>query len=204
MWLRDGSWWLWQASYATLQIGDDDATMAFSNYWHSQASLVGSKLAYNTGRSLDKFLALLEEKRWCLAGSLGASTRPYVYTSSQSQTASSAVSARASTTKRYSTQAVLLSIHSCIALAQDGQWVEDADYLTFLDTDWDVGVMRDAAYRALNAVGDDVMHFRPPDEQNDHKITCGVMVRSLLHVRCCDEQCIDNHRWVCSTKWKTD
>ena len=56
--------------------------------------------------------------------------------------------------------------------------MEDADYLTFLDTDWDVSVMRDAAYRALNAVGDDVMHFRPPDEQNDHKITCGVMVHA--------------------------
>lgn len=63
-------------------------------------------------------------------------------------------------------------------LPQDGRWVEDADYSAFLDTDWDVGVMRDAAYRALNAVGDDVMHFRPPDEQNDHKITCGVMVRT--------------------------
>ena len=64
---------------------------------------------------------------------------------------------------------------------QDGRWVEDEDYLTFLDTDWDVSIMRDAAYRALNAVGDDVMHFRPPDEQNDHKITCGVMVLEQTH-----------------------
>lgn len=28
-------------------------------------------------------------------------------------------------------------------------------------------------------VGKDVMHFRPPDEQNDHKVTCGVNVGVL-------------------------
>jgi hypothetical protein len=34
--------------------------------------------------------------------------------------------------------------------------------------------VRDAAYAALAAVGKDAMHFRPPEEQNDHKVTCGV------------------------------
>lgn len=31
-------------------------------------------------------------------------------------------------------------------------------------------------------VGKDVMHFRPPDEQNDHKVTCGVNVSVLQPV----------------------
>lgn len=31
-------------------------------------------------------------------------------------------------------------------------------------------------------VGKDVMHFRPPDEQNDHKVTCGVNVGVLQQV----------------------
>ncbi|PNH08188.1 putative sucrose-phosphatase 1 [Tetrabaena socialis] len=35
-------------------------------------------------------------------------------------------------------------------------------------------VARDACYKALAEVGKDSMHFRPKDEQNDYKVTCGV------------------------------
>jgi hypothetical protein len=31
-------------------------------------------------------------------------------------------------------------------------------------------------------VGKEQMHFRPPEEQNDHKITCGVNVAVLQRV----------------------
>jgi hypothetical protein len=34
----------------------------------------------------------------------------------------------------------------------------------------------------LHQVGKDAMHFRPPDEQNDHKVTCGVNVGVLQKV----------------------
>ena len=34
--------------------------------------------------------------------------------------------------------------------------------------------MRDATYKALTVAGKERMHFRPPDEQNEHKVTCGV------------------------------
>lgn len=34
----------------------------------------------------------------------------------------------------------------------------------------------------LHQVGKDSMHFRPPDEQNDHKVTCGVNVGVLQKV----------------------
>ena len=32
--------------------------------------------------------------------------------------------------------------------------------------------MREAAYKALAQVGKERMHFRPPDEQNAHKVSC--------------------------------
>lgn len=34
--------------------------------------------------------------------------------------------------------------------------------------------MRDAAYSEVARVGREAMHFRPPAEQNEHKVTCGV------------------------------
>lgn len=61
----------------------------------------------------------------------------------------------------------------------DGEWVVDQDHVALLDQDWDLNVVRDAAYAALASVGRDSMHFRPPDEQNEHKVTCGVSVAAL-------------------------
>ena len=39
--------------------------------------------------------------------------------------------------------------------------------------------VREAAYAALIAVGKDAMHFRPPSEMNEHKVTCGVACHAL-------------------------
>ena len=52
----------------------------------------------------------------------------------------------------------------------EGEWVVDADHVALLDDVWDLDVVRDAAYVALAKVGRDHMHFRPPDEQNEHKV----------------------------------
>jgi hypothetical protein len=51
-----------------------------------------------------------------------------------------------------------------------------------LDQGWNVTAVREAAYAALAQVGKEAMHFRPPDEQNDHKVTCGVNVAVLPRV----------------------
>ena len=53
-------------------------------------------------------------------------------------------------------------------------WTLDQEFAARLDRDWDLEKVRDATYKALAAAGRDRMHFRPPDEQNDHKVTCGV------------------------------
>lgn len=34
----------------------------------------------------------------------------------------------------------------------------------------------------ISQVGKEVMHFRPPDEQNEHKVTCGLAVAVLPRV----------------------
>jgi len=43
-------------------VGDDEATKAFKHFWQRHSYLTDSKLVYNTGRGLDLFLKLLEEK----------------------------------------------------------------------------------------------------------------------------------------------
>jgi hydroxymethylpyrimidine pyrophosphatase-like HAD family hydrolase len=55
-----------------------------------------------------------------------------------------------------------------------GTWEEDAAYSTLLDQGWDLAIAREACYAALAAVGADRMHFRPAEEMNSHKLTCGV------------------------------
>ena len=57
---------------------------------------------------------------------------------------------------------------------QQGSWVEDAQYASRLDRAWKLDTVREATYAALAAAGRGKMHFRPPEEQNDHKVTCGV------------------------------
>ena len=39
-----------------------------------------------------------------------------------------------------------------------------------LDEAWSVEAVREASYKALAEVGKDSMHFRPPEEQNAHKV----------------------------------
>lgn len=45
----------------------DKGTAEFTQYWENDAALVGSKLVYNTGRSLGSFLSLLQAKAHCIA-----------------------------------------------------------------------------------------------------------------------------------------
>jgi hydroxymethylpyrimidine pyrophosphatase-like HAD family hydrolase len=39
--------------------------------------------------------------------------------------------------------------------------------------------VREACYKALATVGKDAMHFRPPNEMSEHKVTCGVRLNVL-------------------------
>lgn len=130
-------------------IGDDAATAAFRDYWETQALTRGSLLVYNTGRAVDKFQELCQQKQHCLA-------MPDVLMSSVG-------------TKVYNWQ--------------HGTWVEDKQYASRLDHEWKLDTVREATYAALAAAGREKMHFRPPEEQNDHKVTCGVHVDVMDQVQ---------------------
>lgn len=67
-----------------------------------------------------------------------------------------------------------------------GAWEEDAAYTARLGLGpkgWRLDAAREAAYRALVEVGKDSMHFRPPGEMNEHKVTCGVRADALARVQ---------------------
>eukprot|EP00803_Ostreobium_quekettii_P004176 evm.model.scf_87.1 EVM.evm.TU.scf_87.1 scf_87:8029-14871(-) len=63
-----------------------------------------------------------------------------------------------------------------------GSFEEDEAWSSQLDKGWRLSAVREAAYSALALVGKEAMHFRPPEEQNDHKVTCGVRNDVLPHV----------------------
>lgn len=62
-------------------------------------------------------------------------------------------------------------------------WAEDSDFAARLDEGWDLNVVREACYQAVMSVGREAMHFRPPEEQNDHKVTCGVLATQAAVVQ---------------------
>lgn len=69
---------------------------------------------------------------------------------------------------------LITSVGTKVFYNEEGEWKEDERHSARLDRGWDLEVVRDAAYSALSKVGRERMHFRPPDEQNNHKVTCGV------------------------------
>jgi sucrose-6F-phosphate phosphohydrolase len=128
-------------------IGDDEATLKFTNWWRSHGVPAGGRLVYNTGRALDLFLQLLDEKAHCLP-------EPDVLISSVG-------------TKIYRKE------------KNTGSWVADEEYEKRLGKGWDLDAVREAAYSSLATVGNEKMHFRPPSEMNEYKITCGVAKSAL-------------------------
>ena len=75
-------------------------------------------------------------------------------------------------------------------------WVLDKEFAKTLDKGWDLHAVREAAYGALAAVGKQHMHFRPPDEQNDHKVTCGVKTEYADRVGANLLQINSSHSWT--------
>jgi sucrose-6F-phosphate phosphohydrolase len=126
---------------------DDEATLKFTQWWQSYGVPAGGRLVYNTGRALNLFHQLLEEKAHCMP-------EPDLLISSVG-------------TKIYK------------KVGSSNSWLQDEDYEKRLDKGWDLEAVREAAYAALGTVGTENMHFRPPSEMNEYKITCGVAKPAL-------------------------
>jgi hypothetical protein len=43
-------------------VGDDAATLRFKDYWQREAGARGCRLVYSTGRTLEQYYELAEEK----------------------------------------------------------------------------------------------------------------------------------------------
>lgn len=75
--------------------------------------------------------------------------------------------------------AVICAVGTKVYLRNGQGWDEDRNWSGMISEGWDVAVVREAAYQALAKVGKEMMHFRPANEQNEFKITCGVNVTAL-------------------------
>ncbi|KAK9863663.1 hypothetical protein WJX84_001547 [Apatococcus fuscideae] len=87
--------------------------------------------------------------------------------------------------------AVGTKIYSC---SNGSSWEEDAHFAARLDEGWDLNVVREACYQAVMSVGREAMHFRPPEEQNNHKVTCGVLAAQAASVQASIQSALDQHR----------
>ncbi|KAK3282896.1 hypothetical protein CYMTET_9385 [Cymbomonas tetramitiformis] len=62
------------------------------------------------------------------------------------------------------------------------EWQEDGEWKRRLDEGWNLEKVREAAYGAIQVGGTEMVHFRPPEELNEHKITLGVNDEVLADV----------------------
>ena len=69
-------------------------------------------------------------------------------------------------------------------------WVEDDGWTHKLDTNWSTELVIQAADVAIKGCGAENAHFRPANEQNEHKVTVGVKdefvdtVQKIIHEAC--------------------
>jgi hydroxymethylpyrimidine pyrophosphatase-like HAD family hydrolase len=126
-------------------IGDDAGTAAFRQWWHEEGVPAGGRLVYNTGRALDLFEQLLQDKGQVLP----------------------------------EPDMLISAIGTRIYTKRGGRWQEDEGYTAQLGRGWQLEGVREACYKALATVGKDAMHFRPPNEMSEHKVTCGVRLNVL-------------------------
>ena len=69
-------------------------------------------------------------------------------------------------------------------------WVEDDGWTHKLDTNWSTELVIQAADVAIKECGAENAHFRPANEQNEHKVTVGVKdefvdtVQKIIHEAC--------------------
>ena len=57
---------------------------------------------------------------------------------------------------------------------EEEKWVEDEEWTRTLDVGWDESIVRAGCAKAIELCGEESAHFRPEEEQNAHKITCGL------------------------------
>ena len=166
-------------------VGDDAATAEFTAAWSSQGGSrlpPGSALVYSTGRSLESFAALIEEKAEVMATPdaliCAVGTKVYRRRRHRQQTQPKPKGGSSTHDAYPSLDDDDDDDDDTWAAAAppsdvDG-WEEDPEWTARLDEGWDFNEVMTAAAAAIDAAGKDNAHFRPEEEFTSHKITLGV------------------------------
>ena len=132
-------------------VGDDQSTLEFRTFWEEEENSINnedekskSKLVYSTGRSLESFRALLREK-----GNVMVKPEMLIC-------------------------AVGTKVYSRGDEKKEEMWIEDEEWTRTLDVGWDEAIVRAGCAKAIELCGEESAHFRPEEEQNALKITCGL------------------------------
>lgn len=149
-------------------VGDDEAadaaTAHFNNYWEGVASLSGSFLVYNTGRSQGQFTGLLESKAEILPIPDALITA-------------------------VGTKVFLLDTEGGSRATASGMvWQEDAAWAESLDEGWNLGAARSAAQAVIeelksrsivDANGNGAAHWLDDGSEHPHRVALSVRADML-------------------------
>ncbi|KAF8062739.1 SPP1 [Scenedesmus sp. PABB004] len=166
-------------------VGDDTATAEFKEWWEGEALLRGGVLVYNTGRALASFEALLADKSAVLAHPdvLISAVGTKIYNFSAARGWQEDRGWAAQLDQDWRVDAVREAAYAALAKARRAAAARSpppppsARRRRARPTGR--APRHSAPARTALQVGKECMHFRPPDEQNEHKITCGVAVAAL-------------------------
>lgn len=143
-------------------IGDGEdaysSSQRFTYYWENIASLVGSVLVYNTGRSLGQFVELLK--------------------SCDRQVAVPDVLVTAVGTKVW-----LLDESSGRAGASGLKWVEDTNWTKLLDKGWNLSSVQRIAGSLIQHNNDDTVHWLDKGVEHPHRVALSSHVKNVEHLQ---------------------
>lgn len=128
---------------------DDQATEHFCRYWEGSAALCGSKLVYNTGRSIGSFTRLYTDK----AGKLAM---PDVIITA------------------VGTKIFLNSDKDYSRTGESAIWREDERWCKWLDEGWDLERVRQAAQDVVNHFHGNGCHWLDNGSEHQHRIALSV------------------------------
>lgn len=152
----------------------DQLTRQFGAYWENNAALVGSKLVYNTGRSLGQFIGLLEEKKGILPVPDAIITA-------------------------VGTKIFLLDPETGTrATATGTSWKEDKVWAQMLDEYWDLESARKAATEAISLAAPETAHWLDDGSEHPHRVALSVRADQVTKVI----EILENRMKSCGLKAK--
>lgn len=128
----------------------DRLTAEFGDYWENTAALVGSKLVYNTGRSIGQFQGLLQQKK-------GALPLPDAIITA------------------VGTKIFLLDQEGGSRGTTSGiAWKEDEVWSRMLDENWDLESIRAAVNDSMASIPSESAHWLDDGSEHPHRLAVSV------------------------------